>query len=122
MTIDTGTGAASTVGPLLGFGGVFGLAADADGSLFGTDFVSDELLSVRPVTGAASVIGSHRPNPTTNTALANLTFAPDGTLFATDLGRDNLVTVNPTTGALKMSGRSALMMCAGSPRRPRDSG
>ena len=58
VTIDRGTGAATTVGPT-GFDELKGLTFDpTSGTLFGVDNTTGELVTIDPTTAAATVVGA----------------------------------------------------------------
>ena len=95
LTIDSGTGAATAVGPL-GFGEFSGLEATSDGTLYGARYTTDELYTIDQSTGAASLVGSFGP---AFTNIQDLAFNSLGVLYGFDDATDNLVTINLGTGA-----------------------
>ncbi len=56
-TIEPTTGAATEVGEVTNAGCLIGIAANADGELYGLDLANDVLLKIDPETGAGTVIG-----------------------------------------------------------------
>ena len=100
ITIDTGTGTATFVGPYPGVphGAIGGLAYDSNTeTLYGIDATTASLVTIDPTTGAATTVG---PAGVAG-ASTGLAFDPNsGTLYAADsvLNR-KLYTVNTSTGA-----------------------
>jgi hypothetical protein len=81
----------------LGFLGVQGLDASPGGGLFAWD-VQDGLLTVNPVTGAATDVNSSIGG---TAQIQSIVFAPDGRLFGAGA---TLYGINPTTGAFSQIG------------------
>jgi len=96
LTVDTGTGAVTTVANVAGTfpnGILQDIALSASGQLYGITGNS-MLYQINSSTGAATLVG------TTGIPTANaLTFGPDGTLYAASSSNFVLYTVNTTTGA-----------------------
>ncbi|MCH7720278.1 MAG: hypothetical protein IH988_04725 [Planctomycetes bacterium] len=87
------TGEVSFVGPF-GFSAVSGLAFGSDGTLYGFDNISKQLITIDPLTGEGTAVGFV---VTSGTGLA---FTPDGTLYLVGSpgGVPGLYTVDPGTG------------------------
>ncbi len=95
LTINTSTGAGTSVGAL-GFVDVQGLAFDRNtNTLYGSTIQTDELLTINTSTGAATSVGLLGFGLVT--ALA---FDPNtNTLYGFDNNTDTLLTINTSTGA-----------------------
>jgi hypothetical protein len=108
ITIDLATGMGTTVGPS-GVSGQFdaGLTFDAGGDLFASMATAEELYSVDPLTGLASLIG-----PTTRQDVVALVDAGGDTLWGVSQDYDgqplNFVSVSKSTGATTVIGPMGL--------------
>lgn len=116
VTIDPGTGAATTIGTYgTGIAGMDGLAFDVDGTLYGVTTAACDtaapgpaLYTIDVATGAATLTGrvlaSGLPplgEPT------GLEFLPGGALWATTTANnDDLIAIDPTTAAFTIAGDS----------------
>ena len=119
-TINTSTGAATLVGPLVGASNasltyaITGLAAQpGTGTLYGSTSHHSanspgNLVTVNPSTGQVTVIGPFGPS----TTAADLAFAPAGTLYGsmvkTPSRKPQLGTINLSTGAATLIGPAML--------------
>ena len=113
-TVDPSTSAFSAVAPILVGAspiGITGLAFDPlNGTLYGVtglespNFTRD-LVTINPLTGAATVIGSLADNFGTQPVI-DISFRSDGTLFG--FSPDNLYTINLVTGGLTTLGATGL--------------
>jgi len=104
-TVSLSDGASTAIGQVGTDILVIGIAADAEGNLYGIDIVNDELLSISPADGTSTVIG----------ALGiDISYAQDiafdrdndilyGTLFSDDDG-GQLFTINTETGSTSLLG------------------
>ena len=98
VTVNTSTATITPIRPT-GFPTVQGIAFAPDGSLFGIDQNTFDLLRINTTTGAATIVGN-----TEVFDLQGLAFDSSGTLFATDVTPNNLRTINPATGATTLVG------------------
>jgi hypothetical protein len=108
LTINTTTGAFTTVGPALPVTGQgwSGLSASVDGNslvavstegscVTGTTVGASSLYSINPNTGAATLIGPVNNAP----CLLTIAVSPRGMIFGVDVGLGNLIVIDPATGA-----------------------
>ncbi len=97
--IDRTTGALiQTIGPT-GLNHVTGIDVHPmTGILYGVTNNPDRLITIDPLTGAATVVGS------TFAQIPDISFAPDGTLYGWSESSDDLVTINPATGQATVVG------------------
>src|SRR5262249_52056278 len=84
-------------------------AAPGEGTLFATDAVRGNLLTINPATGVGTVVG-----PTGLRSVPALAMDPNtGVLYVGEgAGAPNLYTVNPTTGAATLVGNTGLGVAA----------
>ncbi|MBO9664906.1 DUF4394 domain-containing protein, partial [Dokdonella sp.] len=103
-TVDPATGATTLVAAISGAAAgdtITGIAANAQGQLYGIDADSDSLISIDKATGDTAVIGSLGMDANN---VAGLVFDPaSGTLYFAD-GATGMYTVNVTTGAATLIG------------------
>ncbi len=57
-TLDIGTGAATLIGDITNAPGIFAIAVNCDGEIYGFDSAGGNLVSIDPTTGAATIVGS----------------------------------------------------------------
>jgi len=95
--IDPDTGAALAIGPIH-FSGVFGLAFDANGTLFGVS--GQSLITIDTASGSGTLVGQvFQP------AITDIAFRPsDGVLFACDTPTDSIYTLDPGSGQGQLVG------------------
>lgn len=106
-TINVNTGEKITVGALgapHGWGGMFGLSCDHEGNLYGLNTFDDNLYSIDPSTGAATIIGALGSNVE---YMTSLTYDQDShIMYASgyDAGADvyGIFNVNLSTGSISL--------------------
>lgn len=106
-TINVNTGEKNTVGALgapHGWGGMFGLSCDHEGNLYGLNTLDDNLYSIDPSTGAATIIGTLGTNVE---YMTSLTYDQDShIMYASgyNQGADvyGIFKVNISTGLMSM--------------------
>lgn len=99
VRIDTATGAATVIGPV-GFGSIFALGFDIDGTLFAISDDANALLSIDPTTGVGSTVAT-----LTLASVTDIAVRPeDGALFASDSLTDAIYTIDKQTGAATLVG------------------
>lgn len=98
VTVNTATGAVTTIGTNVGFSGVQGLAFAPDGTLYGWDIFYG-LLTVDPATGVATDVNASVGINFNN--IQSLAFDDNGTLYGV---RDNLYLIDRFTGVSTLIG------------------
>jgi hypothetical protein len=97
--IDPSTAASTFVGAI-GFGSVFGLAFDGQGTLYGVSDSSDTFIRIDTTTGAGTSIGTVNAP-----AITDIAFRPlDGVLFGCDTPTDSIYTIDPSSGEATLVG------------------
>jgi len=84
--------------------GVFSAPTEAV-TLFGSDVLVEELLTIDSTTGAATTVGAYGPNPPPFSAMLGLAFDVNSdTLYGSDTNSGNLVTIDPATADVTIIG------------------